>query len=123
MRLVVLRASGHYQIYTLMQMGAAWVCEGPIAAEGSVTHPLPRAAFVIDSKSGARWPASRTRLAGAGSGSGAATPGVLVVTGEKGARCFANINGERIGKVDWGSKVGAVQAVQIVEKLGAWLYV
>ena len=40
------------------------------------------------------------------------------MAGEKGAKCVSGINGERIGKVEWGSKVGAVQAVQIVEKMG-----
>jgi len=45
-------------------------------------------------------------------------PGILVMTGAKGAKCVSRINGERIGKVEWGSKVGAVQAVQIVERMG-----
>lgn len=45
-------------------------------------------------------------------------PGILVMAGAKGAKCISGINGERIGKVEWGSKFGAVQAVQIVEKMG-----
>ncbi|KAF5385371.1 hypothetical protein D9615_001225 [Tricholomella constricta] len=123
-RLVAMRASGQYQIYTLTQTDSStqsWVCEGPITADGGVSQVLPRGAFVIDSKSGAGVTANRSRLAGAGYGQ--KTPPVLVMVGTKGARCFANLNGERIGKVDWGSKVGTIQGVQIVEKLGSHVLV
>ncbi|GLB35825.1 putative lethal giant larvae(Lgl) like, C-terminal [Lyophyllum shimeji] len=122
-RLVAMRASGHYQVYTLTQTGSStqrWACEKPITVDGGVPHPLPRCAFVIDSKTGVGLPASPSRLAAA---DGPQTPSILVMVGAKGARCFANVNGERIGKVEWGSKVGIIQGVQIVEKLGSHVLV
>jgi len=88
--------------------------------DGGVLQPLPRCAFVVDGKSGAALVASRSRLATA---DGQQTPSILVMVGAKGARCFANINGERIGKVEWGSKVGTIQGVQIIEKLSSHVLV
>ncbi|RDB29510.1 Uncharacterized protein C1F3.03 [Hypsizygus marmoreus] len=127
-RLIVLRASGHYQIFTLAQSesSSSWICAGPVSADGAAANPLPRGSFVIDGKSGAGWPASRTRYAVALSGtpaSGTPPSCIFVTTGAKGARCFANINGERVGKADWGSKIGTIQAVQIIEKLGSHVLV
>ncbi|KAG6813211.1 hypothetical protein H0H92_013098 [Tricholoma furcatifolium] len=120
-RLIVAMVSGDYQIYTLTQSGSSpqqWTCDGPITVEGNVSHILPHGCFVIDSKTGASLPASNIHLAQASSGM-STTPSVLVMAGAKGARAYANINGDRIGKVDWGSKAGEVIDVQIVEKLGS----
>ncbi|KAF8078966.1 hypothetical protein FPV67DRAFT_88576 [Lyophyllum atratum] len=118
-RLVAMRVSGHYQVYTLTQTGSSaqsWTCQKPITVDSGISQPLPQCAFVIDSKTGAGLPASRSRLAAADL-DGPRTSSILVMVGAKGARCFVNINGERIGKVEWGSKVGAIQGVQIVERL------
>lgn len=118
---MALRASGRYEIYTLSQTGSPaqpWSCHGPISMDGGILHPLARGAFVVDSKSGIEWPASRSRLAAVDMSSGPRTPSILVMTGAKGARCFANLDGERVGKAEWGSKIGTIQCVQIVEKLG-----
>ncbi|KAG6873217.1 hypothetical protein C0995_001571 [Termitomyces sp. Mi166 len=120
-RLVVIKVSGHYQIYTLFQSGSSakpWSCEGPITVDGGVQYALPRGNFVIDSKTGARLPANHVHLARAGSGKPKVSS-ILVMVGAKGARCFANINGERVGKTEWGHKVGEVLEAQIVEKLGS----
>lgn len=120
-RLLALHTSGACEIYTVAQSdgSVSWTCEGPILAEG-VANPLPQGSFVIDSKSGNKWKANRARL----TESIAATPVVprcaFVACGSKGARCFANINGEQIAKTDWGSKGGVIQGVQIVERLGEY---
>ncbi|KAG5647699.1 hypothetical protein DXG03_008422 [Asterophora parasitica] len=124
-RLIAARASGQYQVYTLVQTDSStqpWTCKGSLSAEGGPTHTLPRGAFVIDSKTGVSVNANRSRLAQAGSDYDFARqkkPPVLVLVGTKGARCFASINGERIGRVEWGSKAGAIQGVQIVDRLGS----
>lgn len=124
--LIALRATGSYDIYTIIQSGSAWICQGPISMEGGISRPLPRGSFVIDSKSGRQWPADRTRFNAAISNSSPGkgltpTPGILVMVGERGAKCVAGINGERIGKVEWGNKLGTIQAAQIIEKMGMYM--
>ncbi|KAG6919011.1 hypothetical protein DXG01_009721 [Tephrocybe rancida] len=124
-RLVVARMSGQYQIYTLTQTESSaqpWSCERPITVDGGVPNALPRGLFVLDSKTGVSLPAGHIRLALAGSGE-PTVPSILVMVGARGARCFANLNGERIGKVDWGNKAGDVLGVQIIEKLGSHVLV
>jgi hypothetical protein len=109
------------KIFTLSRNSdsSSWIFGGdPITAE-TVESPLPYGTFVLDGKTGVPWKADRTKL-------GAClhatvlkdTHGLLVSTGAKGARCVVNITGERISKVDWGSKGGIVQNVQLVEKNG-----
>jgi syntaxin-binding protein 5 len=123
-RLITLRASGVCHIYTITQATGhtSWSCGGPIEAEG-VSRPLSQGSFVLDSKSGEKWKANRARLASSMRPAGAATShAILVSCGAKGARCYAHLNGERISKVDWGSKLGVVQTVEILEKLGTSLY-
>ncbi|KAG5732833.1 hypothetical protein E4T56_gene2783 [Termitomyces sp. T112] len=120
-RLVVTRISGAYLIYTLVRsdsFASPWSCQGPITTDGGVQHALPRGTFVFDSKTGTQLPANHIHLARATSGEPRA-PSILIMVGAKGARCFANINGERIGKIEWSHKVGEVLAAQIVEKLGS----
>ncbi|KAG6842463.1 hypothetical protein C0991_007593 [Blastosporella zonata] len=123
-RLIVTKTSGQYQIHTLVQTGSSsrpWSCEGPITVDGGVSHGIRRGLFVIDSKKGAALRASHINFSLAGSGG--PKPSILLMVGAKGARCFANINGERIGKVEWGHKAGEVLGVQIVENLGSHVFV
>lgn len=93
----------------------------------AVAKPLPGdTSVVLDARSGARCRANRNGLAAA-----LATPDgdaaeeveearrrrcVWVYAGAKGARCVADVDGERIAKVDWGSKGGAVRRVAVIEK-------
>ncbi|KAG6879569.1 hypothetical protein C0992_001396 [Termitomyces sp. T32_za158] len=120
-RLVVTRKSGRYSIYTLIRSGHStkpWSCDVPITSDGGVQHALPRGTFVVDSKTGAQSRANHNHLAQTGSG-GPRVPSIFVMVGTKGARCFANINGDRISKTEWGHKAGEVLEAQIVEKLAA----
>ncbi|KAG6829267.1 hypothetical protein H0H87_012084 [Tephrocybe sp. NHM501043] len=124
-RLIVAKASGHYDIYTLYQTGMSaqpWKCEGPVTVDGGISHAIPRGLFVIDGKKGLKLSASHINLALAGPG-GPKVPSILVMVGAKGAKSFANLNGERLGKVEWGHKVGEVIGVQIIEKLGSHVLV
>jgi len=121
-RLIALYASGLHEIYTITQSGgsAVWICEGPISTEG-VVNPLSQGNFIIDCKSGNKWKADRTRLSESTHSTTTAIPRCAFVTcGAKGAKCFANINGEQIAKTEWGSKIGVIQGAQIVERLGEW---
>ena len=72
----------------------------------------------MDRKTGAPWKANRARLSASLKGSRAEAQCFLVTIGAKGARCTLNINGEKIGKVEWGNKVGTVLSSQIVEHMG-----
>ena len=47
---------------------------------------------------------------------------VWVAVGSKGVRCTLNVNGERIAKAEWGSKVGTIQRAEVVEKTGTSRY-
>ncbi|KAF9469810.1 lethal giant larvae like, C-terminal-domain-containing protein [Collybia nuda] len=120
-RLVTLRASGLCHIYTVMRGSGVtpWICEGPIVSEG-IASPLSQGSFILDSKSGEKWKATRSRLAAlAYPAKPGASHGILVTCGAKGARCYAYLNGERVSKVEWGSKFGIAQTVEILEKLGS----
>lgn len=83
-----------------------------------MVDPLPGGTFVVDTK-GAPIKADRVRLATSfQSVLPAGTPQCLMITvGAKGARCNLNIDGERIAKIEWGTKVGVVQSAQIVENM------
>lgn len=94
---------------------SSWsVDDSGIEAE-TVSHPLR--SFVIDAKTGTWIKADRSRLAASSQPSNSG-PCVWVTAGVKGARCVAGVDGERVGKAEWSSKVGAVESVQIVEKNG-----
>lgn len=41
-----------------------------------------------------------------------------VVAGAKGAKCYADVTGERIGRTDWKEAEGSVKSAQIVERHG-----
>jgi hypothetical protein len=72
----------------------------------------------MDRKTGARWKADRARLSSSLKGLSTEVQCFLVTVGAKGARSTLNINGEKLGKVEWGNKVGTVLSSQIVEHMG-----
>ncbi|KAI3622792.1 wd40 containing snare-dependent exocytosis protein [Moniliophthora roreri] len=117
LRLIAARPSGSSQLFTFEQRSdSSWKPTGEVTKIESLSHPLPGAMFVINSKTGARCLADRRRLSVSADGS---TSVLFVVAGEKGARCHLNINGDRLGRTEWSSKVGQVLSTQIVEKLGS----
>ncbi|KAF8808127.1 WD40 containing snare-dependent exocytosis protein [Phlegmacium glaucopus] len=119
-RLIVAYQSGHADIYTLVHSGnpVTWsIIDEPVPCK-AVVDPLPNGTFVVDTK-GVPVRADRKRL-------GASYQGVLpagtqqslmITVGAKGARCNLNIDGEKMGKAEWGSKVGLLQSAQIVEHM------
>jgi syntaxin-binding protein 5 len=91
-----------------------------------MADPIPNGTFVLDKKTGAPWRADRGRFAASFqniaatdlSGRSIQPQCMLVTVGAKGARSSLNVNGEKIGKVEWGNKAGTVQTAQIVEHMG-----
>ncbi|EEB93843.1 hypothetical protein MPER_07453, partial [Moniliophthora perniciosa FA553] len=115
LRLIAARPSGSSQLFTFEQRpDSSWKLVGEVIKIESPSHPLPGAMFVIDSKTGARCLAEKRRLSVSAGGS---TPVLFVVAGEKGARCYLNVNGDRLGRIEWSSNAGKVLSTQIVEKL------
>ncbi|TFK41835.1 WD40 containing snare-dependent exocytosis protein [Crucibulum laeve] len=119
-RLITIRESGCGEIYTLSQSGqsTSWMVNAQPTVIKAITQPLPQGIFVLDGKTGSVLRADPARLAA--SLRGESFPGhcILVAVGTKGCRSFADISGERIGKVEWGHKSGVVTFAQIVERMG-----
>jgi len=86
-----------------------------------MSDPVAGTTFVFDTKTGAPWKADRARLAASfkdvtpSSGAANGSKCSMLTVGAKGARCCLGLNGEKIGKVEWGNKHGVVQTAQIVE--------
>jgi len=94
--------------------------DGEPVETDTLAHPVPHGSFVLDAKTGAPIKADRSRLAASLQTSDRNNaPCLWITAGAKGVRCIAGITGERIGKADWSSKVGAVESVQIIEKSGS----
>ena len=86
-----------------------------------MADPLPDGTFVVDTL-GVHIAADRARLA-ASFRAPTDTPQCLMITvGAKGARCNLNIDGDKVAKIEWGSKVGLVQSVQIVKNLRQYFW-
>lgn len=118
--MIAVRESGLSQVFTLSRPAGsgAWIVDGdPMEADG-VVSPFAQGNFVLDSKSGFYWKADGSRLAASHQPTPAGVHGIWIIAGAKGVRSVADITGDRIGKADWGTKVGTVQNVQIVEKSG-----
>ena len=86
-----------------------------------MADPLPDGTFVVDSQ-GVLIGADRARLAASFRVSTDAPPCLMINVGAKGARCNFNIDGEKVAKIEWGSKVGLVQSVQIVKNLRQYFW-
>ncbi|OCH89538.1 hypothetical protein OBBRIDRAFT_881275 [Obba rivulosa] len=128
-RLLGTVASGATTLYTIVRSGdGAWnVSASPHSLEAA-QRPLPGGSVVLDAKTGARVLASRSGLAAAlRAGQHDAAENDLreahrhtlwVSTGAKGARCVADLTGERIAKADWSNKAGAVLQTEVIERNG-----
>ncbi|KZP28851.1 hypothetical protein FIBSPDRAFT_816652 [Athelia psychrophila] len=122
-RLIATRESGRTQVFTLKRASnLVWGVEEAVVELETAPHPL--ASFIIDAKTGARVKVDKSSCAAYGEIEIVGAPRCMWVTaGAKGAKCFVDVDGERIGKVEWGSKVGAVETVQVVEKSGSTVLV
>ncbi|KAF9225537.1 hypothetical protein BS17DRAFT_778739 [Gyrodon lividus] len=119
-RLIAIHASGTTYIYKIARSQGSTVFSiaGVVATE-TLPDPLPRCSFVLDSQTGALLCANGARLAAFLRAPGANSSGCLWVTvSATGARCIADITGDRIGKVDWNKKHHVLNA-QMVERNGS----
>ncbi len=120
MRLFGTTASGQTTIYTLEYAPpSTWkISAHPVVLDGS-SHPVPSGSFVLDAKTGKQCRADRNGLASVLQSEHSTERQYLWLSaGAKGVRTVLNVNGERVAKVDWGSKVGTVLHVEIVGRLG-----
>jgi syntaxin-binding protein 5 len=92
----------------------SWSIVGEPVPCKAMADPLPDGTFVVDTQ-GVLIGADRARLAASFRVPTDNTlPCLMITVGAKGARCNFNIDGEKVAKIEWGSKVGLVQSVQIV---------
>lgn len=109
--------SGLTNVFTLARRsGSTWAVDPQPAKTETIENILPQANYVLDIKTGAQRKANRNRLAAAHPG--AEGRSIWVTASTKGVRCISDVTGERIGKAEWGSKVGHVQSVEVIERSG-----
>ncbi|KAF9041832.1 hypothetical protein BDZ89DRAFT_1060198 [Hymenopellis radicata] len=118
LRLIAIRNSGPGEVYTL-QRGAnsAWTCSPSFKPVDAIADPLPEGTFVVDRKSGVDCRATRLRLSNVLDPISTA-PTYLIVASTKGVKTFDAIDGDRIGRVDWGTKTGNLKTAKLVGRLG-----
>jgi syntaxin-binding protein 5 len=123
--LIAVHRSGATETYSLTRPSesTSWVIEKEAVKTHTVEDPLPGGSFVVDRKSGDKRIADRAMLETClqSSTAVAGLPSVLIVSGTKKVKCFADITGERVGKAEWDSKCGTVSCVEIIERMGKLL--
>jgi syntaxin-binding protein 5 len=111
-------------VYTVSHSRAGFAVEDPITVNKVIVDPLREATFVINSKSGSICRADKTHFAEiVRFGGGEGQPVIFITAGAKSVRSYSNITGERVGRADWSSRYGKVIAVQVVERLGKFVYI
>ncbi|TFK19983.1 hypothetical protein FA15DRAFT_673956 [Coprinopsis marcescibilis] len=121
LRLLVSRASGIVEIYTLAPTinQSTWSVAGePTTAKG-MPGSLKGGSFVLEGKTGTRRGANRSSFRDALSGSVAGVSSIFVAVGATGAKSQCNINGERLGKVEWSHRYGSAITAEVVERMAS----
>ncbi|THH21204.1 hypothetical protein EW146_g293 [Bondarzewia mesenterica] len=139
-RLLAIQASGLTKAYTIIrsQSGTWAVSTTQVPETETVANPLPGGTFVLDGRTGAPCKADRNRLAialdrqagnmviGSSRKDSEEESGpqcFLIVASAKGVRCFADLGDGRLARAEYGSKAGAANAVQVVERNGSYAFV
>jgi syntaxin-binding protein 5 len=121
--LIAVHASGLTEVFRVNRSSGSgsWVIDGECTKTHTVQHPIPGGTFVVDSKTGVKRNAdgARLKLALQSSPTTLDAHGILIVTGANGAKCIRNVTGERLGKTDWGNKMGIVRSAEVVGTMGA----
>ncbi|THH26967.1 hypothetical protein EUX98_g7215 [Antrodiella citrinella] len=124
--LIATNDGGSSTIYSLARsQTGTWTVKDSAEPAEAISHPISGGSLVIDARSGARCRANRHGLATALASSPEdamirdVRKTIWVSAGAKGAKCVVNITGERVERVDWGSKAGKVERVEIVHKNSA----
>ncbi|KAI0639923.1 lethal giant larvae like, C-terminal-domain-containing protein [Trametes polyzona] len=120
LRLICSAASGTTSVYALAHNApSTWTVVQPPLTIDTPARPIPGGYFVLDARTGAKCRGDRKGLATVlQTDEVVATEQkfIFVAAGAKAVRCTLNVNGERIAKAEWGSKVGTVQHVEVVER-------
>jgi syntaxin-binding protein 5 len=120
-RLIATRISGHSAIYTVKRdVAGGFSASQQLTRLDGVPTPFRSGSFVLDSKTGTPCVANRSRFSTTlHDHPPTKVPDVFWVSvGAKGAKCTFNVDGDRIAKIDWGSKIGQVENVKIVQRYG-----
>jgi hypothetical protein len=118
--LIIGYISGSTEILTVLRDASSpsWRIDSDTKKVETVAHPFAQGTFILDAKTGLPIRATKEQLAQSFQPVSPETHCILVAAGAKGVRSFADITGARIAKAEWGTKVGTVCSVQIVEKMG-----
>lgn len=115
---MAIRASGHAFIYTIEKDAHTrlfQVSPKPIQVD-AVPQCFPYGSHVLDSTTGESCAASRSRYSSAVQGQSDGVNAYWITAGQKGVRCSMNADGDRVGRVDFGSKNGVVESARVVHK-------
>ena len=124
LRLIAVHLSGHVDVITFAADvdGPTWRTEGEAANAEAISNPLQHGNFIVDAKTGALLDADRERyFLMTQPNTNKEARCLFVTTGLKGAKIYADINGQRVSKTNWSNDSGYVQSTQIVERMGAQL--
>lgn len=117
MLLVATRTSGSTTVLTISRsQSGAWDVQDSLETTDGSSNPIQGGSVVIDTK-GNPYKADRSGLAvSLASGDVERKRSIWISAGAKGVKCVGDITGERLGKTEWGSKVGKVEQVAVVRK-------
>ena len=116
--LVAICASGHAYIYTIEKDARTHqfqVSPKPVSVD-AVPQCFPWGSCILDPTAGTRCFASRSHYSGVAQGQSDGVNTYWITIGQKGARCSLNGDGDRLGRVDFGSKNGIVESAHVVHK-------
>ena len=119
---MAIRASGHAYIYTVEKDELTYQFQftpEPITVE-TVPQCFPYGSYVLDPITGAECVASRSRYSDLTQGQSVGGDTYWITAGQKGLRCSRNADGNRLGRVDFGSKNGVVQSARVIHKHSMW---
>lgn len=115
---MAIRVSGNALIYTIgkdARTNLFQVSPKPISVD-AVPGCFPYGSYVLDSTTGAPCVASRSRYSGVVQGQSDGADTYWITAGRKGVRCGLNVDGDRLGRVEFGSKNGIVESARVVHK-------
>ncbi|TCD68310.1 hypothetical protein EIP91_011169 [Steccherinum ochraceum] len=124
--LIAAHDSGSSTVWTILRgQNSSWTVKDATESADAMSRPLPGGSIVVDSRTGNPCRANRGGLATVmasspdefTSGEGRQT--LWISAGARGVKCTVNVTGERVQRVDWNSKAGKVERVEVIHKNSA----
>lgn len=115
---MAIRASGNALVYTIEKDANTHlfrVLPKPIPVD-AVPQCFSRGSYILDSTTGTPCVASRSRYSSAIQGQLGIVNAYWITIGQKGVKCSLNADGDRLGRVDFGSKNGIVEGAHVIHK-------